>query len=128
LEDWSFRSLDGVGRVACEDVAGCPADTSLATTSGTGKFPLAASLKDGTWELQGWISWNVPKRTIANTAKAGVAAEFVTAAQDPAVITAINDLKAVALALPAPFSTYAGAGVSDVQYVNGNQCAPLFKQ
>lgn len=127
-EDWSFRSLDGVGRVACEDIAGCPADTSLATTSGTGKFPLAASLKDGTWELQGWISWNVPKRTIADATKAGVAQEFITAAQDPAVITAINDLKNVALALPAPYSPYSGAGVSDVQYVGGNQCAPLAKQ
>lgn len=128
LEDWSFRSLDGVGRVACKDVAGCPADTSLATITGTGRFPLKASLKDGTWDLQGWISWNVPIRTSTDPVKGAVAQEFVTAAQDPAVLAAVNDLKAVALALPAPFSPYSGANVSDVQYVGGNQCAPLFKQ
>jgi hypothetical protein len=126
--DWSYRSLDGVGRVACEDVAGCTADTSLATTSGTGRFPLKASLKDGTWDLQGWISWNVPIRTSNDPVKGGVAQEFITAAQDPAILGSVNDLKNVALALPAPFSSYAGANVSDVQYVLGNQCGPLFKQ
>ncbi len=126
--DWSYRSLDGVGRVGCEDVLGCPADTSLATTTGTGRFPLKASLKDGTWDLQGWISWNVPTRTSNDLVLGAVAQEFVTAAQNPAVLSGLNALKNVALALPAPFSAYTGADVSDVQYVGGNQCGPLFKQ
>jgi len=122
--NWTFRSLDGVGKVDCSGT--CPASTPP-VLSGTGKFPTLANLIDGTWDMQGWINWNVPPRTSTNANKGPLAAKFVTAAQNPAVLGAISDLKHVAAAIPTPFSPYSPptAGVSRVSYLNGSQCGPL---
>ena len=123
--NWTFRSLDGgVGKLDCSGT--CPATTGpVPTVAGT--FPVAANLINGTWDMQGWINWNVPPRTSGNANKGPLAAKFATVAQDPAILLAINDLKWVAAAVPAPFSPYLPptAGVSRVAYLNGNQCAPL---
>ncbi len=119
---WSFRSLDGAGTVTCQ--GSCPA-TAAPVTAGTGTFPTQANLMNGSWPLQGWVSWNVPTRTINNANKAPLAARFATVAQNPTVIAGINDLKHVAAALPAPFSAYSGANVSKAAYLAGNQCGPL---
>lgn len=121
---WSFRSLGGKGTVSCTGT--CPA-TTAPVEAGSGIFPNEANLADGSWDFQGWVSWNIPARTVANATKIGVADAFRDAAQDPAVLQAVNDTKWVALALPAPFSTYTGAGVQKVQYLQGNQCGPLFR-
>lgn len=119
---WSFRSLEGNGTVTCTGT--CPA-TTAPVNAGTGTFPTQANLMDGSWDLQGWISWNVPIRTQNNTAKAGLASRFVAVAQNPTIIAGLNNLKHVAAALPAPFSPYSGANVMKAAYLNGNQCAPL---
>lgn len=119
---WSFRSLDGAGTVTCTGT--CPA-TTAPVTAGSGTFPTQANLMNGSWPLQGWVSWNVPTRTISSTNKAPIAARFITVAQDPTIVAAINDLKHVAAALPAPFSAYSGANVSKAAYLGGSQCAPL---
>lgn len=133
---WSFRSLGGAGTVSCvgtpentttgAPATGCPYVTAP-VTAGSGIFPTEANLEDGSWDLQGWVSWNVPSRTVANTDKLGVAEAFRIAAQDPAVLDGVPDTNWSALALPAPFSTYSGAGVQKVKYVGGNQCGPLYK-
>lgn len=119
---WSFRSLDGQGTVSCTGT--CPA-TTAPVTAGTGKFPLAASLIDGTWDMQGWVSFNVPTRTINDAAKASVASVFLNKAQDPAVLLGVNNFKHVAAALPTSISGYSGAGVARAAYLNNDQCAPL---
>jgi len=113
--NWQFRSLDGAGTITWDNTANAP------VTSGTGKFPTLASLIDGTWDLQGWISFQVPTRTTG--AKAELAAKFLLQAQDPAVLASISDLKNVAAAIPG--GIYSGAQVLRVQYLNNNQCAPL---
>ena len=112
---------------------GCPYVTGP-TAAGTGIHPTKENLMNGNWPLQGWVSWNVPIRTqddvVMNGAqnnvnKAELAKAFVAAAQDPAVLEAVLDTKYTAAALPAPFSSYSGAGVSKAAFANGDQCAPL---
>jgi hypothetical protein len=119
---WSFRALDGNGTLSCTGT--CPA-TTAPVTAGTGKFPLQASLIDGTWDQQGWVSYNVPNSTAGNANKGPLATRLRVLAQNPAVLGSVNNFKWVAAALPAPFSTYSGAGVTRSTYLGGDQCAPL---
>lgn len=113
--NWQFRSLDGAGTITWDNTAAAPVVT------GTGKFPTLASYVDGTWDMQGWASFNVPARTTGN--KAAFLNTFANKAQDPAVLASISSLKNVAAAIPG--GSYSGAQVLRSAYVNGNQCAPL---
>ncbi|MDP2883167.1 MAG: hypothetical protein Q8N89_16500 [Azonexus sp.] len=113
--NWQFRSLDGAGTITWDNTAIAPVLT------GTGKFPTLASLIDGTWDLQGWISFQIPNRTTG--AKKALAEAFLLQAQNPAILASISDLKNVAAAIPG--GTYSGAQVMRAQYLNNNQCAPL---
>lgn len=115
LGNWQFRSLDGAGTITWDNTAIAP------VTSGTGKFPTLANLIDGTWDLQGWISFQIPNRTTG--AKKALAEAFLLQAQNPTVLAGIADLKNVAAAIPG--GTYSGAQVMRAQYLNNNQCAPL---
>ena len=112
--NWQFRSLDGAGKIV-QDVAG-----AAPTTTGDGKFPTLAAYENGDWDLQGWVSFNVPSRTTGN--KLALATAFLNKAQDPAILASISDLKYVAAGIPT--SGYTGAQVLDAAYLNGNQCAP----
>ena len=111
---WQFRSLDGAGTYTWDNTTIAPVAT------GTGKFPTLASYVDGTWDLQGWISFNVPSRTVG--AKKAVLDQFLVKAQDPAILASIADLKNVAAAIPG--GAYSGAQVLRAAYLSGNQCAP----
>lgn len=111
---WQFRSLDGAGSMTWDNTALPP------VTSGTGKFPTLATYENGDWDLQGWISFNVPSRTTG--AKKAVLDKFLVNAQNPAILTGISDLKNVAAAIPG--GAYTGPQVLDAAYLNGNQCAP----
>lgn len=113
---WQFRSLDGAGTIV-QDVNASTAPT----TSGTGIFPTFASYENGNWDLQGWISFNLPSRTVDE--KADVLAEFVAAAQDPAILQSISALKFASAGIPG--NGYSGSLVLDSKYLNNNQCAPL---
>lgn len=113
--NWQFRSLDGAGTITWDNTAAAP------VTSGTGRFPTLASYMDGTWDMQGWVSFNMPARTTGN--KAALLNTFANKAQDPTVLAGIAALKNVAAAIPG--GTYSGAQVLRSAYVNGNQCAPL---
>jgi len=113
--NWQFRSLDGAGTITWDNTA------NPVATSGTGKFPTLASYMDGTWDLQGWISFNVPSRTTGD--KKAVLDQFLLKAQDPAILASITDLKNVAAAIPG--GAYSGAQVLRAQYLGNNQCAPL---
>lgn len=115
--NWQFRSLDGNGSYTWDNTGVAPVAT------GTGKHPTLANLIDGTWDMQGWISFNTPNRTIADANKAPLVAKFLEKAQDPAVLAAVTDLKNVAAAIPG--GAYSGAQVLRVAYPQGNQCAPL---
>ncbi|WP_428827805.1 hypothetical protein ACLIKD_07485 [Azonexus sp. IMCC34842] len=113
--NWQFRSLDGAGKISWDNTA------NPVATTGTGKFPTLASYVDGTWDLQGWISFNVPSRTVG--AKKAVLDKFLLQAQNPAILAGITDLKNVAAAIPG--GAYSGAQVLRAAYANNNQCAPL---
>jgi hypothetical protein len=113
--NWQFRSLDGAGTITWDNTSNAP------VTTGTGKFPTLASLIDGTWDLQGWISFQIPTRTTG--AKKALAEAFLLKAQNPAVLAGVTDLKNVAAAIPG--GAYSGAQVMRAQYLNNNQCAPL---
>ena len=115
--NWQFRSLDGAGTYTQEGAAATPVAT------GTGRFPTKASYIDGTWDMQGWISFNQPTRTTGN--KAEVLNQFVAAAQNPAVLTAQAGLKHVAAAIPGTPDDAATGQVLRAGYANGDQCAPL---
>ncbi|MDP3538838.1 MAG: substrate-binding domain-containing protein [Azonexus sp.] len=113
--NWQFRSLDGAGTITWDNTAIAP------VTTGTGKFPTLANLIDGTWDLQGWISFQIPDRTTG--AKKALAEAFLLQAQNPAILASITDLKNVSAAIPG--GAYSGAQVLRAQYANNNQCAPL---
>lgn len=114
---WQFRSLDGAGTYTWDNTANAP------VASGTGRFPTKASLIDGTWDMQGWISFNQPTRTTGN--KAAVLSQFVAAAQNPAVLAAQTNLKHTAAAIPGTEDPALTGQVLRVGYVAGDQCAPL---
>jgi len=113
--NWQFRSLDGAGTYTWDNTANAP------VASGTGKFPTLANLIDGTWDLQGWVSFNLPQRTTGD--KKAVLDQFLVKAQDPNVLASLTDLKNVAAAIPG--GAYSGAQVLRAQYLGNNQCAPL---
>lgn len=126
--NWQFRSLDGQGVITWDSTGVAPltSDLTFATGTGTGKFPTKASYTDGTWDMQGWISFNIPKRTPTDfPAKAGVLAKFLSNAQSPAIIASITDLKNVAGALPGTPDPTTTGNVLRAGYLNNNQCAPL---
>ncbi|UCV17960.1 hypothetical protein [Ferribacterium limneticum] len=112
---WQFRSLNGAGTYTWDNTANEPVAT------GTGIFPTLANLIDGTWDLQGWISFNIPSRTTGD--KADAINKFLVSAQDPAILGSITDLKKVAAAIPG--GEYSGAQVMRAQYLGNSQCAPL---
>jgi hypothetical protein len=113
---WQFRSLDGAGTITLDNST----NGSSPATSGTGKFPTAAVYENGDWDLQGWVSFNIPGRTTG--AKRAVLDKFLVNAQNPTVLAGSNSLKHVAMGIPE--SGYTGAQVLDAEYLNGDQCAP----
>ena len=116
---WSFRALDGAGEITWTGAIG-----TAPVTTGTGRLPTLANLVDGTWDQQGWISFNVPATTTGN--KAALAADFVTAAQDPAILQGLTGLRYAAASVPGTVDTSPlGGQVLRAGYVNGDQCAPL---
>lgn len=113
--NWQFRALDGAGVYTM--ASGVPV-----TPTGTGKYPTKDSLVDGTWDLLGMISFNVPNRTIADASKNDVLNNFIAAAKSPAVLNAQSSLKFVA-ASPAGTDDPAATGnVMRAEYLNGDQC------
>lgn len=112
---WQFRSLDVDGTYTAGGVA-----------SGTaGRYPSQANLINGTWDMQGWISFNTPARTESNDAKIAMITKIIAAAKDPAKLAAAG-LTSFAAALPG--GAYSGTNVQKVGYQDGNQCSPLTLQ
>lgn len=114
--NWAFRSLDGAGKYYWDNTAGA------VSTTGTGKFPTKEVYENGDWDLQGWVTFNIPARTAGN-AKRTLLDQFVLKAQNPAVLAAITDLKNVAMAIPG--GDYDGDQVLDAEYIGGDQCGPF---
>ena len=115
---WQFRSLDGSGKIV-QDTANAAPTTSVGAT---GKFPTMANIVDGTWDLQGMVSFNLPARTTG--AKKAVLDFFLGIAQDPATLNAVNAIKFVAAGVPGGNYTYTTGNVMRASYLGGNQCAP----
>ncbi|PZO12628.1 MAG: hypothetical protein DCF26_18555 [Burkholderiales bacterium] len=116
---WTFRSLDGAGEITWNGAIG-----TAPVTTGTGKFPTLASFVDGTWDQQGWISFNLPSTTTGN--KAALAADFVTQARSPAILQGLASLRWVAAGIPGVTdNSPLGGQVLRAGYLNGDQCGPL---
>lgn len=127
--NWQFRSLDGSGTITWDNTAVAPVTSNgvapYTAGTGTGKFPTKASLMDGTWDLMGQISFNIPKRTPTDfPAKAGVLAKFLSNAKSPAILAAITDLKNVAGSPAGTSDPTATGNVLRSSYLAGNQCGP----
>lgn len=124
--NWTFRNMDGDGQITW---AGATTAGGEPIKTGTGKNAemsfdgLSGTYIDGTWDLQGWISFNIPARTTG--AKAEVLNRFLTLAQAPSVHGAVSALKYVTASVPA--SGYTGARVLKAEYLAGDQCAPYNK-
>jgi len=116
---WSFRSLDGAGRLTWTS----PTDPPLAT--GTGRHSTVANLIDGTWDKQGLISFNVPTRTAGNANLNALANAFVAAAQDPALLQAQPALRFAAAAANGAADPTSTGQVQRVAYAGNDQCGPL---
>lgn len=114
--NWAFRSLEGAGKYYWDNTAG------NVSSVGTGKFPTKEVYENGDWDLQGWVTFNIPARTTGN-AKRALLDQFVLKAQDPAVLAALTDLKNVAMGIPG--GDYEGDQVLDAEYPNGDQCGPF---
>jgi hypothetical protein len=114
--NWQFRSLDGAGKIVWDNTTGA------VSTTGTGKFPTKEAYENGDWDLQGWISFNRPGRTLADANKAGLLQKFVDNARNPAILAASSSLKNVAMAIPG--GLYTGDQVLDAAYLNNDQCGP----
>lgn len=125
--NWQFRALHrGANSVGTSGSGIMTWDGNInnpPVTSGDGIFPTKKNLINGDWEMQGWISFNIPSHTKANVAKLAVLEKFLNKAQDPALIDSIASLKYAAAAIPG--GDYEGAGVLNVMYPYGDQCAPL---
>jgi len=115
---WSFRSLDGAGRITWGGAVATPP-----VTTGTGRFPTLASFIDATWDQQGWISFNIPAATTGN--KLALANNFATAAKDPAILNGLAGLRFAAAAIPGTPDPTSTGQVLRAGYVGGDQCAPL---
>lgn len=117
---WQFRALDGVGKLV-QDAAGAAPTTVVPAGYSAGKVPSFEAYENGDWDLQGWVSFNVPARTTG--AKLQFLNKFVSNAQSTAVLQATSDLKFVAAGIPS------NAGVSgpyalDAEYLGNDQCSP----
>lgn len=118
---WTFRSLNGAGETTYTAAAG--AVPAFTTNTGTGVFPDKASYTNGSWDQQGWISFNLPSRTTGN--KRALATNFVNAAKAPAVLAAQVNLAFAAASVPGtPDPTNTG-NVLRAGYPLNDQCAPL---
>ncbi len=125
--NWQFRSLDGAGKMTADLQAGGTAVVDGSSLTGTGKFPTKTAYENGDWDLQGWVSFNLPSRTTGNNK--ALLENFAAKVSDPAVLAVVSSLKNVAMAIPgqdAPFDFPAGPGsqMLDAAYLGNNQCAP----
>lgn len=111
---FSFRALDGAGRLT---------NTGAVEAGSTGRLPTKANFVDGTWDQQGWISFNIPNTTTGN--KLALANNFKAAAKSPAVLAAQSSLAQVAASLPGTNDPTGTGNVLSVGYLNNDQCAPL---
>lgn len=123
--NWQFRSLDGAGKMTADLQAGGTAVVDGSSLTGTGKFPTKTVYESGEWDLQGWISFNLPSRTTGD--KKVLLENFAASVSSPTTLAAVSSLKNVAMAIPgqdAPFD-FTGPQVLDAAYLGNNQCAPL---
>jgi len=119
---WSFRSLDGAGRLVWGPVVGGVQQPPVA--SGSGRQSTVANLVDGTWDKQGVISFNVPARTTGDLA--ALAAAFVAAARSPAILNSQVSLRFAAAAVAGTADTVPPTNqVQRVAFAGGDQCGPL---
>lgn len=112
---WQFRSLDDAGTITWN-----PDATPAPVTSGAGKFPTLLAYESGEWDLQGWISFNVPARTTGN--KRALLNNFLSEARNPAILAGLPSLRHVAAGIPGPGRS--GPQVLDAVYAGNNQCGP----
>lgn len=119
---WSFRALDGAGSLTWDNTAVDP----VVSADATGKLPTKTAYESGEWDLQGWISFNIPARTAPGSAKRAVLNKFVEFAQSPTILSGASALKNVAMAIPR--TGVSGSQVLDAVYVGNNQCGAYYRK
>lgn len=136
---WTFRTLNGAGQIT--QASGAQPVVTPGTVGGTAgissviNFDTTTSLPkgdyvEGDWDNQGWISFNVPSRTVNDAPeKAEVLAQFLNLAQDPAVLYSISGLRYVAAGIPGNgYFSGVNKAVLQAGYLSGDQCAPYNKK
>lgn len=130
---WTFRTINGAGQITqasgAQPVVTGTGISSVVTYDTTTNLP-KGDYVEGDWDNQGWISFNVPNRTVNDAPeKAEVLTQFLTLAQDPAVLNSVSSLKYVAAAIPGNgYTSGANAAVLQAGYLGGDQCAPYVKK
>lgn len=132
---WTFRTLNGAGQITqasgAQPVlsAGATGISSVVTYDAVTSMP-KGDYVEGDWDNQGWISFNVPNRTVNDAPeKAEVLTQFLTLAQDPAVLYSVPALRYVAAGIPGNgYPAAANAAVLQAGYSGGDQCAPYVKK
>lgn len=119
---WSFRALDGAGSLTWDNTAVDP----VVSADATGKLPTKTAYESGDWDLQGWVSFNIPARTAPGSAKRAVLDKFISFAQSPTILANSSSLKNVAMAIPR--TGVSGAQVLDAVYVGNNQCGAYYRK
>lgn len=130
---WTFRTLNGAGQITqasgAQPVVTGTGISSVVTYAAGTNLP-QGDYVEGDWDNQGWISFNVPNRTVSDAPeKAEVLTQFLTLAQDPAVLNSISSLKYVAAGIPGNgYTADANKAVLQAGYLGGDQCAPYNKK
>lgn len=124
---WSFRALDGAGSLTWDNTAADP----VVSSDATGKLPTKTAYESGEWDLQGWVSFNIPARTHSSVSaaagnKRSVLNKFIEFAQSPTILSGATSLKNVAMAIPRTGVT--GPQVLDAVYVGNNQCGAYYRK
>lgn len=130
---WTFRTINGAGQITqasgAQPVVTGSGISSVINYDTTSNLP-KGDYVEGDWDNQGWVSFNVPNRTVNEAPeKTEVLTQFLTLAQDPAVLNSISSLKYVAAGIPGNgYAAGANQAVLQAGYSNGDQCAPYVKK
>lgn len=134
---WTMRALDGPGQITVNTTTGAIETTPPGPGFDPGKYPTKSAHVNGIWDYQGWVSFNIPDRSVADANKGPLLTGFLTRAQDPAILSTLSQggtastsgLREAVAAIPAPITSYTPPTPNVIKsaYLNGNQCAPYTK-
>lgn len=134
-DGWSFRALEGTGRLA----KSLSTDTAAPAFTGTGVGPTHQNLLEGLYDLvgEGSYQYNTTAYNAFSTDKKQFITAFINAAGNPTTLDAISGVQGVKAAYSALPSKYTATINSATGLVSnnvaradraGNQCGPLVRK